>query len=309
MVHSQASLCASHRVGRVHRAFTLTEMLIVVAIIAILIGLVFTAGKAVVGGGKRRATENVIRTLDQAMQTYMEERERDSDRKAGPVFIAVNPTKTPLTGTGSGPEANFWYIIADARLGVTSADPIIDSTGLWLANARKYESVRTILEKIPDRFLKQWDPDIDGLSPSGPDRLPRLDTIVDAWGRPIRLVLPQFDGIIVNPDEANAGIVNAFTSTPALIRSPFKPAELPTGQTYKYEEFRRSRFDSSDAAVASSSIKITTDSDGGRCSTHRPYFYSAGEDGEVGYRTSGTELIDFNADNVYSERPKFNRKP
>ncbi len=290
------------------RAFTLIELLIVVGIIAILISLVFTAGNAVIGGGKRRSTENVLRTLDQSMQAYIEEREKD--RTAKPIYLAFNPTKTPTSGTGSGPESTMVYVIADARVGAASTDPMIDSMGLWLANARQYPSVRTILDKIPDRFLKQWDPDTNGLDPAGPDVLPTLDTIVDAWGKPIRLVLPQFDGVIVdNGDETTNGVYDLFDATTPLVRSPYQQVDLAPDWTYKYSQIRRSRVDRADALAPSSSLKANTDSDGGRCSTHRPYFYSAGEDNEVGYRTAGTEMRDFNADNVYTERPKFNRKP
>ena len=307
MVHSQASLRSVRPQSR--SAFTLVELLIVIGIIAILISLVFTAGKAVVGGGKRRATENVLRTLDQAMQTYLEEREKD--RSAGPVFLAYNPTKTPKSGAGSGPESDMVYIIVDGRVGETLNEPLIDSLGLWLANAKKYPSVQTLLDKIPDRFIKQWDPDIDGMDPAGPDVLPKLDTFVDAWGKPIRLVFPQFDGIIVNNNDENTGAkVNFFASGAELIRQPYQVADLQAkGWTYKYTEIRRSRFDSSDLSASSSIQKPKTDSDGGRCSTHRPYFYSAGEDGEVGYRIDGSETRDYNADNVYTELPKFNRKP
>lgn len=307
MVHSQASLCGMRPLSR--RAFTLVELLIVIGIIAILIGLVFTAGKTVVGGGKRRATENVLRTLDQAMQTYMEERE--TDRTSEPIYLATNPTKTPTTGSGSGPEATTVYIIVDGRIGETLNEPVIDSMGLWLANARKYPSVQKLLDKIPDRFVKQWDPDVDGLEPDGPDQLPKLDTIVDAWGKPIRLVLPQFDGIIVNNnDEAAGDKVDFFASGAPLIRSPYSVSDVQSrGLTYKYTEVRRSRYDDSDLGAANSVQIPNTDSDGGRCATHRPYFYSAGEDGEVGYRKDGAEVRDYNADNVYSERPKFNRKP
>lgn len=310
MVHSQASLRNARTLALSRRAFTLVELLIVIGIIAILISLVFTAGKAVIGGGKRRATENVLRTLDQAMQVYMEERERESSRTAGPVYLAYNPTKTPATGSGSGPESNMVYIIVDGRVGEAVTDPLIDSLGLWLANARKYPSVQTILDKIPDRFLKQWDPDVDGLDPAGPDVLPKLDTIVDGWGKPIRLVLPQFDGMIVdNGDEATSTRVDVFNNTAPLIRSPYKSTELGGTWVYKYTEIRRARYDDSDAQGPGAVQKVNTDSDGGRCSTHRAYFYSAGEDGEVGYRKAGAETRDYNADNVYTERPKFNRKP
>jgi prepilin-type N-terminal cleavage/methylation domain-containing protein len=52
------------------RAFTLVEMLVVLGIIALLVGIVITAGSAIVTGGRTRETKSVLASLDLAVEQF-----------------------------------------------------------------------------------------------------------------------------------------------------------------------------------------------------------------------------------------------
>ncbi|GEM_PF-1234936 len=296
-------------------AFTLTELLVVLAIIAILIGLVFTAGTAAVRGGKERATLDTIRALDAAMQAYIEEREQV--RNTDPITLAFNPTNVE-TMPGGIYEV---YPIIDARAGDSPNRPIIDTVGLWMTDARRYSRVKEILDKIPPKFVREWDMDIDGMEPmnSPPAEFPTLTTIVDAWGKPIRLVLSQTDGLWVEPDMYPAGqgtevdiLVEGLVPQPLPQDGLLRSVRTAPDVKYKFtiDKVRRNWVDQDSPASGANGTRVLTDSDGGRCDGPRPYFYSAGPDGEVGLKkqVDGT-LADLNTDNLYLHRPKFARKP
>lgn len=57
--------------NRSRRGFTLIEMLVVLAVVAVLASLLFIAGAAVTSRQKIRATQNVLITLDRILDVYM----------------------------------------------------------------------------------------------------------------------------------------------------------------------------------------------------------------------------------------------
>jgi type II secretory pathway pseudopilin PulG len=290
-------------------------LLVVIGIIGILIGLVFTAGAVALRGGKERATTDVIRTLDAAMQAYLEE--RATLNKLDPIHLAFNPSNAVTGDADTTDDAfvNDCFAIVDARAGETVQSPMIDTVGLWMADAQRYPRVKEILVRIPTRFLRRYDPDVDGPFANPQNLFPQLTTVFDAWDRPIRLVLPQADGLWTNPRtyaNGQGGIVNIVQGNPpeVLPMVPF-PGNLQSVRApglvfnYRYEELRRNWADRD----LNPTGPVLTDSDGGRCEGSRPYFYSAGPDNVVGIKRLGTETINYNTDNVYTAKPRFPRVP
>jgi len=312
-------------------AFTLAELLVVIGIIGILIGLVFTAGAVALRGGKERATADVIRTLDAAMQAYLEE--RATLNQLDPIHLAFNPSNaSDQDGNDDNDDfISLCFPIVDARIGTASTDPIIDTVGLWFADAKRYPRVQAILNRIPSKYLSLWDMDLqapppptDPNDPNAPPldqgTYPILTTVLDAWGRPIRLVLPQTDGLWTNPrayTDGQGGVVNIVQGNPPEVLPMVpNPNDLPYNQlrsvrtanlnyTYRYDEVRRNWAD----LDLSPTAPVITDSDGGRCEAGRPYFYSAGPDNLVGVKRRGSEMINYNTDNVYTAKPRFPRVP
>jgi prepilin-type N-terminal cleavage/methylation domain-containing protein len=315
--HHHASNNASSSIG--DRAFTLAELLVVIAIIGILIGLVFTAGAVALRGGKERATTDVIRTLDAAMQAYLDE--RASLNRLDPIHLAFNPSNAVVGDADATDDAfaNDCFPIVDGRAGEALSEPIFDTVGLWMADAQRFPSVKAILDRIPARFVQRYDADVDGPIVSAQNRFPQLTTVVDAWNRPIRLVLPQTDGIWADPPNysgSRGSEVNIIQGNPPVVL-PMVPDpnaqafnELRSVRTgalayeYPVEEIRRNW---ADLEITDSTI--ITDSDGGRCEGSRPYFYSAGPDGIVGFKRFGNTETNYNTDNIYTNKPRFPRVP
>ena len=55
-------------------AFTLVELLVVIGIIGVLVAIVIGVAASVAEGGRARATEGVLRALDQSLDIYVEQR-------------------------------------------------------------------------------------------------------------------------------------------------------------------------------------------------------------------------------------------
>jgi len=264
---------------RRRRGFSLVELLVVIGIIAILLGIVLAFGKHVVGGGKRKATENILQVLDQALTKYIAEQ----DDPPPFIVIAADPNNTSATD-------NAFIAIDGSEPQGGGADPYqINSIGLFMIEAQKVPAAKAILEKLPSKNVILQD--LDG--PGGQVQLP---TVLDAWGKPIRFVHPRVDGLILE-DETQPDSAKACTDI----------AAAPAGRTYRITSVRRNH-QSIDRGGGQQ--PIPADSDGGRCKGDRPYFYSAGADGLVGWHKPAgqTEYVDANADNVYTTEPTFSTK-
>jgi prepilin-type N-terminal cleavage/methylation domain-containing protein len=247
------------------RAFSLIELLIVIAIIGVIVGLVVGVGRAVTANAKRQLTLDTIAILDTALAAYTEE------------HGGLPPLFVPYVPTGSNPPPATNWPMSDVRdmdrnvilATRPSGNQMVNSVGLFILEAQKYARVKAILDKIPARQITVFDPDNDNGAIAGQ---PALPTVIDAWGRPIRFVHPVLDAVI--------------------------PSKLMT-------DLRINKDLATDSDIQQIRRDDQTDSDGGRCVGNRPYFYSAGEDGEVGFRSTG----DRNADNIYTTPPKFPARP
>lgn len=230
------------------RGFTLVELLVVIAIIGILVTLGLAVASRVASGGKQRATENLLKTLDQALSEYINAKEG----KAPAYFKDERGVEFPM-------------IDARAQSG-TAVEP---SLALFLAEATRVASVQAIITGLDPQFVESVDlVTANGLTPSLIRNALRTVTVKDAWGRPIRFVHPAFHG-------------------------GYGPSSRAAGRAPR--TFQVAGVDTVFVRVAEPAGGAAGDADEGLCVNNRPYFYSAGADGNPGTRD----------DNVYTTRPTF----
>ncbi|MEQ9096067.1 MAG: type II secretion system protein [Phycisphaerales bacterium] len=237
-------------IGR--RGFTMIELLVVVLIISVLIALGLAVGSRVVEGGKVSQTRDLLKTLDNVLNSY----EQATDSAPPASIIDPRLPEGAVTGTV------IYFPMADAVDDSTGTP--INSVGVFLAEATRVSGVSNLLEGLDTKNYREFAygtaPD-----PMPGDSEPLLPTVLDAWGNPIRFVHPAFHGV-----RRSAEAVDAILG----------PAPSPaTG--YFPSDIRR------DPAQG--------DADGGLTTNSRPYFYSAGPDGDP----STVE------DNVYLVEPKI----
>jgi prepilin-type N-terminal cleavage/methylation domain-containing protein len=229
------------------RAFTLLELLVVFTVIAILIGVVLMIGHKIVAGSKERATQNVLQTLDQAMEAYIQAKggtaARFPDR-----FADARKDEFPL---------------ADATISPGAGAQSIPSGELAVELLKSEPASATIIQKIPSEFLETVDATstIGGLTPqkniNGVFSTLQYTRVKDAWGKPIRFVHPSYAGIYGTP------------ANPARTISLRQGGNLINPQIYREWQ----------AVTGTGDTTFTGSGDGGLCAGGRPYFYSIGGDG------------------------------
>ncbi|MBS0196225.1 MAG: prepilin-type N-terminal cleavage/methylation domain-containing protein [Planctomycetes bacterium] len=261
--------CA-HITPNTRRGFTIVELLVVIGIIGILIAIVLVAGGKVVTGGKRTATQDMLRVLDTSLDSYVS----NKDGNPSPL-IEVN------TDPGNAAGTKRVFPVADVRDMVNAGGAqMVNSIGLYMLQAADVPQAKAHLDTIPARFLSS--------APiTGQNNSRVIPTIIDAWGNPIRYVHPAFDGVIV--DDATAPVPSAAVAIDSI-----ELPQLARNQTFGLASVRRT-------AKYTGTPKYGADGDGGTCVGNRPYFYSIGEDGLNGYDATGK--FDRNADNVYTNPP------
>lgn len=261
------------------RAFTLIEILVVVAIVAVLVAITTVVGTAVIDSGKKRATQGVLQTLDAALAAYM-----DQKGEIPPALVEIPPAKVPdaLPNTVSG--ESVFYPAIDGRGRETTSDELfeVNSVALFIESARTVPETQDIIDSISPRFLQNFSPD--------ETYFPFLLTAFDAWGNPIRYVHPKFDGII----ECERRSLGDAGEPVNIIKKPyFVVGALPpnAARRVRMNFVRRNRLVDADFGDdglsgggglnmgALSDFDLLPDSDGGLTAGDRPYFYSAGPDG------------------------------
>jgi prepilin-type N-terminal cleavage/methylation domain-containing protein len=278
-------------------AFTLIEMLVVIAIIAVLVGITTMVGSAVINTGKKQATLGVIQSLDEALSSYI-----DAKGDIPPALVEIPYANLPpqIQGDMSGDNSAFYPAIDGRGQENTSADlKIVNSVALFIQSASTVPEVQEHLNAINSKFLINYSAD-EAVQPF-------ILTAFDAWGNPIRYVHPKFHGIIERERRTlgDAG-------EPVNIANPNKPffvqGAMPVGATrrIRMKFVRRNRLIDADYGDdgpsqgganpgALSDFDLLPDSDGGLTSGSKPYFYSAGPDGDP-------STIE---DNIYSSTPQL----
>jgi prepilin-type N-terminal cleavage/methylation domain-containing protein len=228
-------------------AFTLIELLVVMGIIAILIVVAVGVAAKVSGSGKARATEQVERVLDTALDAYIQA------KGAPPAPWVLDPRSN---NTGNQP---FVQPVADAR-NMDSGTEIINSVGLFILQCKEVPAADAALKQLDAKVFHQYNPE-NSESPTLLGHQPTLLTAFDGWGNPIRYVHPQFKGLVLQtPNDPTTGVM----TTTVLPQPP--------GKQFAIANIRRNAGDPNGIAKP--------DSDGGLNQSNRPYFYSCGPDGD-----------------------------
>ncbi|MAO24003.1 MAG: hypothetical protein CMJ35_15460 [Phycisphaerae bacterium] len=271
-----------------HRAFTLLEILVVIAIIALLVAITTMVGTAVVDTGKKKATLGVLQSLDAALAAYMDEK-----GEKPPALVEISYSQLPSGFPDVSPDESLFFPAIDGRGRESTSDDLfeVNSVALFIESAKIVPATQDIVNSINPKYLQNYSPN--------EDYFPFLLTAFDAWGNPIRYVHPKFDGIIerVRRGEGDAGepvnIINP--NKPFFVRGALPPNP---GRAVRMNFVRRNRLidaDFGDGGLDSwgggssngsagnpsslSELDLLPDSDGGLTAGDRPYFYSAGPDG------------------------------
>ncbi|MFK7759047.1 MAG: type II secretion system protein [Phycisphaerales bacterium] len=289
---------------RARAGFTLIEVVMVVSIIALLAAISLSIGSSMVDSGRQRSTEGVLQVLDKMLDQHI------SATGAIPTSLVriepgdLNDEVTAIVGN----DVPAYYPAIDGITDVVipNLDPDapirhyrVNSVGLFLISVEGTVDVDTLLSGIDNRFVTAYE--VDG------DLQPEMRIMLDAWGNPIRYVHPKFDGVIedslTQADRRQLGeagtFLNVFDTSPngpGFYTADYLPQNL---NQIPFQTVRRNkilRVDQEEArSMGGGNYPIETDSDGGVCPSERPYFYSAGPDGDP----STTQ------DNVYTTVPDF----
>lgn len=273
-------------------AFTLIEILVVIGIVAILMGIAIAVGARVQDSGKVKATRDMLIALEATSVAAT----AANKGQILPPYVAeprVYTNRSDMT-------ALVWLPVADARWkrqGGNFQDPIINSVGLFLWQARQFPEAAKLIESLPTRYMKLLELDEADVGPIDINNLqgqPPLVTAMDAWGNPIRYVHPALDGPFYGNPAAPARLPGEYTAFATLDVILPNPNVVPTPE-FLFTEVRRNATRLGDPATDPS---LAADSDGGTCIAGRPYFYSSGPDGDP----STTD------DNVYLTLPNLPKK-
>ncbi|MDX2146510.1 MAG: type II secretion system protein [Planctomycetota bacterium] len=176
-------------------------------------------------------------------------------------YIADKGSSPPAFVRHPDPTIEELIPVADAEGSGANSDSPIPALSWYLIQIKEVPAASKVLDQLNPKLVTT-----DQVPGASGGFKGTFRTVVDAWGNPIRYVHPLY-----------SGIVEVTQDRPQATATLLGPAR--TGYSYRYTEV----------------LRTPGNSDAGRVSGQRPYFYSAGEDG----RPETTE------DNVYTQRPDF----
>lgn len=173
------SLRTAHR-SLACRAFTLIEVLVVIAIIGLLSAIALVVGSKVTSGGQDRLTADTIRMLDMALNGYLADRSGKF-----PSYLedtAQSPRKFPII--------DGWAGAANA------AQPVEPTIAMFVHLASEVSSVDSTIKGIETKQLIRGDIRRSSDNMVARDAAGNISGVFvnDAWGRQIRFVVPAFHG-------------------------------------------------------------------------------------------------------------------
>ncbi len=276
------------RSSRAARAFTLIELMVVILIIAILVAISIAVASRVTESGKTTASQEIVRTLDSMLTSYMAHLDGNVPKSVVLDPAAATSTVCPII---DGRYASRTVAPSSAMYSA-AADPAQPSTALLLlamerdgfAEQLKGLDAKFVQQSTPTGYGWSWDSKTKTVSGSLSPVAFTGRQVVDAWGRAIRFVHPAYDG--------GAGKYYSPTSMMIENRDSMEVEIASKGGSVKADFSRSFRPFAPTDSVPSDAVG---DADEGLCPGNTPYFYSAGSDGDPGTRE----------DNVYTKEPSF----
>jgi prepilin-type N-terminal cleavage/methylation domain-containing protein len=170
---------AMQKNSRYPDAFTLIELLVVIAIIAILIGMLFPAYRAVQNQARQTQAKNDLTQIVTAVNAYYTE--------YGKYPVATNDN--PITGTTAPSNADLFHTLRAVALGANAGDA---------NNPRKI-----VFISPPD--VKDPNSPRSGIGTA----VANIGRYFDPWGTPYVIKMDgNYDNQLANPYSLNAGALN-----------------------------------------------------------------------------------------------------
>ncbi|MFT5423830.1 MAG: prepilin-type N-terminal cleavage/methylation domain-containing protein [Phycisphaerales bacterium] len=272
--------------------FTLIELVVVIGIIALLVSITLVVGASVAAKARGGKTRDAIRVLDASLTEYI------ADRGKIPPPTVLEPKSSHYDD-----DERRLVPVADAVFDTTHKEPgsayptprLINSVGFYLLQLEDSPGASNQIKSLSDDFVQlvpTYTPTSEGDVTDGPALFHEngdhvgIPTVMDGWGRPLRYVHPRYDGQVGAAADARR------KGMPGL---PYIVTDILVGQDedeLAVLKLRRNKIMKEEYTDLGLSQR---DGDGGLCPGDRPYFYSAGVDGDP----SSTD------DNVYSNQPVF----
>lgn len=265
-------------------AFTLIELLVVVVIIGILASIGLLVATRVTEGGRETQAKQIIRTLDQTLDNYAQDRGgtskypysfTDAQKNEFPIIDARAASTTGIASEEPEPTLQLFLL-------ATAEAPSVLSAVNGIEGKAKTSSGDAQMVQLLEVSSPAYGDTLRMKTPTGLDAA-KAPVVRDPWNNPIRLVHPRFQGGYGNY-YLNAGTNYANNPRPNM------DVSIKRGGATVTREFRRS-IRPVDPATGTGN----GDGDEGLCAGGRPYFYSVGPDKDPGKRR----------DNVYLEPPQF----
>lgn len=177
------ALTPSRTAGPINRrAFTVLELLVVVAIVLVLVGIVGGVGFSVLNNQKSRITQGVLTSLDRALEEYIQ-----SNGGNVPPYRRLEYVGVPGKNVELNDSSYFLVYPTNAAQVDENRYPLRPDAAVFLRDAMGYGEVQSIVSGLGERFLRvTTTPPGSDPSPVVPDSPWDRDkdvtpSVVDAW--------------------------------------------------------------------------------------------------------------------------------